>query len=98
MAEASDLKNEKNFRSDLLEQLIKYLDTDTLLYWDAPRTELRFQQEKEWGVALQRFSSILKLPDFKVTDSLFELEQDEEIKSRLVYFMSRLDDFQLAGI
>lgn len=97
MAEASDLKNGNILKSNLVEQLVKYLETDTLLYWDSVGTDLRLKQEKKWAAALQRFSSIMKLPNLQVTDSLFVLEQDEEIKSKFISFMNELDDFQLAG-
>lgn len=97
MAEASDLKNGNILKNSLMEQLIKYLETDTLLYWDSIGTDLRLKQEKKWGAALQRFSSIMKLPNLQVTDSLFELEQDVEIKTKFISFMNGLDDFKLAG-
>lgn len=98
MAEASDLKNGIISKNHLMEQLIKYLETDTLLYWDSIGTDLRLKQQKNWGIALQRFSSMMNLPDLKVTDSLFELQQDEELKSKFVTFMSGQNHFQLAGI
>ena len=97
MAEASDLKNEIISKNYLMEQLIKYLETDTLLYWDLNGTDLRLKQEQNWGIALQRFSSMMNLPDLKVTDSLFELQQDVELKSKFITFMNGLNDFQLAG-
>lgn len=97
MAEATDLKNGNILKNDLIEQLIKYFETDTLLYWDSIGTELRKKQEENWDPALHIFSSKMNLPLLKVTDSLFGLQQDEILTDRLVNFMNELDNFQLAG-
>jgi chaperone required for assembly of F1-ATPase len=98
LAEAADLKNGNISNIFLAEQLVKYLETDTILYWDPIGTDLRLKQEKIWGSALKKFSSMMSLPQLQVTDSLFELEQDVEIKSKFTSFVLGLDQFQLAGI
>lgn len=97
MAEASDLKNGNILKNDLIKDLAKYLETDTLLYWDSFGTDLRLKQEENWGPAINLFSSVMKLPTLKVTDSLFELRQDEILTSSFIKFMNELEVFQLAG-
>lgn len=85
-------------RNALQEELIKYLDTDTLLYWEEKGSELRLKQEENWGPALKLFSSKMNLPSLKTTDSLFELNQDGEIEVMFQNWMNNLNNFQLAGI
>lgn len=98
MAEASDLSKGIISRSALQEDLIKYLDTDTLLYWEDEGSELRLKQDEYWGPALKLFSSKMNLPSFQITDGLFELRQDEKIESSFKNWMETLNNFQLAGI
>lgn len=97
MAEASDLKHENISKARIKEELTKFLDTDTLLYWESSGTPLRSKQEKYWGAALKEFSSEMKMPSLQITETLFEVHQDDLIKSRFDKFLSELNYFQLAG-
>jgi chaperone required for assembly of F1-ATPase len=97
LAEASDLENGNISKNELIKELTKYLETDTLLYWDSVGTDLRLKQEENWGPAIRLFSSVMKLPSLKVTDSLFELRQDENLTSSFIKFMNELELYQLAG-
>lgn len=91
------MKNGIISKASLKEDLGKYLDTDTLLYWESSSNELRLKQEEYWGVALQKFSSKMQIPPMKITDGLFYVAQDEKIRCEFDAFLNGLNEFQLAS-
>lgn len=84
-------------RSDIIEELKKYLETDTLIYWESEGSDLRMKQEKIWGEALDIFSKSLNLPKIRFTDGLFEVQQDYALSLNFTRFLISLNNFQLAG-
>lgn len=79
------------------EELEKYLDTDTLVYWDEPGTQLRLKQEDSWSQALSSFSKCLGLPSIVHTDGFFAIEQPTEVIQSFQSFLDSLDHHQLAS-
>jgi chaperone required for assembly of F1-ATPase len=84
-------------KSDLIDELCKYFNTDTLLYWDPEGSELREKQELYWRSALNKFSSHLNIDIIEITDNLFELKSNNYLKSHYIKVLERFDNFQLSG-
>ena len=84
-------------KASLKEDLRKYLDTDTLLYWEPLGSDLRLKQEEYWGAALQKFSTKMGMPALNITDDLFIVSQEEHIISEFEAFLNSLCEFQLAS-
>lgn len=80
-----------------MEDLRKYLDTDTLLYWESLGSELRSKQAEHWGTALQKFSTDMQVPALNITDGLFTVTQDEKTLRAFETFLNGLNEFQLAS-
>ena len=97
MAEAYDLKQGNISKASLKEDLRRYLDTDTLLYWNPSDKGLSSRQEELWGVALQKFSTKLQLPTLNITSDLFNMDQDTNIIHSFEAFLNDLNDSQLAS-
>ena len=98
MAEANDLKCGNISREILQDELKKYLNTDTLIYWEPKGSELRLNQEKYWGSALTLFSSKMNIPSFQTTDTLLAINQDDMINICFERFLNGLNDYELASI
>lgn len=81
----------------MYDDIFKYLTTDTLLFWEEESSLLREWQNDTWAKALLKLSQALKLPPFKVTDGIFQIQQDEKILHELSSFLEELSNYQLAG-
>ena len=89
--------NERLSRSDVYDEVFKYLNTDTLLFWDEESSPLREWQNDVWSEALSKFSQTLNLPQFQITDGLFQLQQDDQISKELYTFLESFSAYELAG-
>lgn len=98
LAEATDLKQKNISQEDLKQDILKYLETDTLFYWYYLGSELRLKQEFHWGNALNIFALKMDVPTLKFTDTLFGLQQDNLVVIKFIDFLKELDYFQLASI
>lgn len=92
------MKNGNISKAVLKADLQKYLDTDTLIYWDPIRSELRKDQEKYWGAALEKLSTKLELPTLNTTDGLLSVAQNQIVTREFATFLNNLNNFQLASI
>ena len=98
MAEAPDLSQKKLSQEDSKQDILKYLETDTIFYWDNVGSELRLKQEFHWGNALNIFALKMDVPNLKFTDTLFGLQQNNSVLIKFMDFLKELDYFQLASI
>lgn len=98
MAEAFDLKQKNISQVDTKQEILKYLETDTLFYWDYVGSEFRLKQELHWGKALKKFSLKMDTATLRFTDTFLSLKQDNAVIIKFFDFLNELDYFQLASI
>ncbi|KAL5529106.1 hypothetical protein ACEPAG_5080 [Sanghuangporus baumii] len=94
---AVDALREKSSRDDVIAALLKYLDTDTIcFYQDSPKILVKLQNA-HWKPLLSWIRDEFGL-DIRVQESLFSSDQPEETKNRLSEIVKTFDEWQLAGM
>lgn len=85
----------KQYRAEIIDRLMKYTETDMLLFWGADR-DLIAEQEKHWAPLLEwaekEFDGKLKK-----TDGIDVSEENHKFGYRLKAFLERLSDKELAA-
>lgn len=97
LTEASDLQSGKLHAETCKEAILKYLETDTLVYWDHAGTNMRKLQDDEWQPALARVSALLQLPAIRFTTSFAPVQQDPALLDKFRAMLDSLTCFELAS-
>lgn len=81
-------------KDDVINKLIDYVRTDTLLFW-SPNNELKSMQEKVWLPYLSWFKQ-KTLTDFKPSEGLDILPSNISSSEKIKYYLQNLSDIKLA--
>jgi len=82
-------------RQDIIEKMVEFAKTDSLLYWDT-HGELAQKQEQLWGPILQWANKEINVR-CKTTDSLSVPRQNVCMSDNLRQFLNSLSDKELAA-
>ena len=83
----------KKYKDKIISELIEFANTDLLLFWDN-KTDLRLQQEKEWGPILTWVEEELGVV-LKKSDNL-NIPENTEFQSLLKAILNNMTDRDLA--
>eukprot|EP00128_Syssomonas_multiformis_P007387 Colp12_sorted_trinity150504_noHs@19362 len=83
-------------RDDVIRDLMRFLNTDTVCCRDTEGSTLSISQNTVWGEYEDQFKEIMGVP-LHVTDALIPPPQPEETQNAVRAFLEKLDVWQLTG-
>jgi chaperone required for assembly of F1-ATPase len=84
-------------RAHVLDEVVQYAGSDLICYWADRPPELVDRQRQHWHPVLKWINHTFGT-DFRITESIQHLKQDQESLSRLREFVSALNNWQLTGL
>ncbi|UZJ51823.1 hypothetical protein CBS101457_001143 [Exobasidium rhododendri] len=97
-ARAIDGLSEKDTREQVCDELIKYLETETICFHETEPPVLVELQRKHWDPTLQWTSEYFNLPPVRVFSDILGVKQDEKVTRALRNHISTYDAWDLAAL